>query len=381
MAPDLLAELERSPERSARFTRLLNQITQLTHQLEQRYRGFLPYSLNVTPLELPRPPACACAATRRKSCGSTTTATSAKCRTARPAPRHARRLVCAQQTSPQGCTRSSRTSSPAGSLVSPCAPPPGYHDILQRIVITPRIHQGMITSREQFAIETTAFNMQEINAIAGKYGNPARLWPCRSAFPPAPEALIALDRKMNAQHERFRREYPEADLPGIWLIRLSMDIEAVEGIPDYLTKQGITPTRPARPGKPRKAALPGCSAKSSSPVRFDQQISQPHSAFQYVKAKYRVYTWLAEHGLADSIRIKLGSGEPMQRQGGYYAPVSGQPAFPHPERHRKRLAKNLPPPRSAAPPTPSRPCRGSSGGDLRHPAKQHLGADALPARL
>jgi hypothetical protein len=38
-------------------------------------------------------------------------------------------------------------------------------------------------------------------------------------------------------------------------------------------------------------------------------------------------TWLATHGLAERVRLKLGSGEPMQRQGGNYNPCSGQPAF------------------------------------------------------
>jgi len=42
---DLLKELEGLPKREQRFTKVLNDITSLTHQLEQRYRGLLPFSI------------------------------------------------------------------------------------------------------------------------------------------------------------------------------------------------------------------------------------------------------------------------------------------------------------------------------------------------
>lgn len=367
VAPDLLTELERLPERSARFTRLLNQITQLTHQLEQRYRGFLPYSLNVTPLER--------LATRlrlRRDPAEVLWQHNDRYERKMLELRAQRRAMLEDWFALNKRLRkqlhaliphilASRESEP---LLRAAA---GYHDILQRIVITPRIHQGMITSREQFAIETTAFNMQEINAIAGKYGNPGLTLALQVSLSTRPEALIALDRKMNAQHERFRREYPEADLPGIWLIPLFEDIEAVEGIPDYLDKVWDYANQTRQAGQTPQSRFAGllCEVFIAG-SDLSQQISQPHSAFQYVKAKYRVYTWLAEHGLADSIRIKLGSGEPMQRQGGYYAPVSGQPAFPHPERHRKRLAKNLPPAALRSTAYAVTPLQGVFvGGDLR----------------
>ena len=49
--PNLLVELDRLPQRSQRLTNLLNNITQLTHQLEQRYRGILPFSVDSTPIQ------------------------------------------------------------------------------------------------------------------------------------------------------------------------------------------------------------------------------------------------------------------------------------------------------------------------------------------
>ncbi len=89
----------------------------------------------------------------------------------------------------------------------------GYRDILQRTVITPRIGQGMITARDQFAINTTVFNLHEINAIAGKYGNPGMMLAMQVSLSTKPEALISLDRKMRIQHEQTQREYPGVELP------------------------------------------------------------------------------------------------------------------------------------------------------------------------
>ena len=44
IAPEILSELERLPQTNLRFTRLLDQITRLTDQLEKRYHGVLPFT-------------------------------------------------------------------------------------------------------------------------------------------------------------------------------------------------------------------------------------------------------------------------------------------------------------------------------------------------
>ena len=49
--PELISELNSLPQRNQRFTQILNTITLLTHQLEQRYRGTLPFSVEATPLQ------------------------------------------------------------------------------------------------------------------------------------------------------------------------------------------------------------------------------------------------------------------------------------------------------------------------------------------
>ncbi|GAB4491121.1 MAG: hypothetical protein Fur0016_22530 [Anaerolineales bacterium] len=369
IAPDLLAELERLPERSTRFTQLLNQITQLTHQLEQRYRGFLPYSLNTSPLErlatrlhLRRDPAEVLwqhndryekkmleLRAQRRAMLETWFALNKKLR------KQLHALI------PEILAH--RESEP---LLRAAA---GYHDILQRFVITPRIHQGMITSREQFAIETTAFNMQEINAIAGKYGNPGLTLALQISMSTRPEALVALDRKMSAQFERFRREYPESELPNIWLIPLFEDIQAVTGIPDYLDRIWDYATQSRHTDQTPQSRLSEVLAEIFiAGSDLSQQISQANGAFQYVQAKYRIQTWLAEHGLTESIRLKLGSGEPMQRQGGYYSDVAGQPAFLDLDQpaQRKRLSKNLPPAAQRSTAYAVTPLQGVFvGGDLR----------------
>jgi hypothetical protein len=75
---------------------------------------------------------------------------------------------------------------------------------------------------------------------------------------------------------------------------------------------------------------------------LSQQASQAAGAHLYLKAKYDLQAWLAEHGASETLRIKLGSGEPMQRQGGYYSEVAGRLAFPESEGSRRRFAANLP---------------------------------------
>ncbi len=75
---------------------------------------------------------------------------------------------------------------------------------------------------------------------------------------------------------------------------------------------------------------------------LSQQASGATGAFLYLKAKYDLQTWLAEHGVAEAVRIKFGSGEPMQRQGGYYSHVAGQPAFLNSEENRRRFSNHLP---------------------------------------
>jgi hypothetical protein len=219
----------------------------------------------------------------------------------------------------------------------------GYRDILQRTVITPRIHQGMLTDRDQFAIDTTVYNMYEINAITGTFGNPGVALALQVSFSSKPEALIALDRKMRIQAEQTRREHPSVELPSIWLIPLLEDIDSVTAIRTYLDRvwdYAEQSRQTAQPPQDRFAEIiPEVFIAGSD---LSQQASQAAGAHLYLKAKYDLQAWLAEHGASETLRIKLGSGEPMQRQGGYYSSVAGRPAFQDSDSNRRRFAACLP---------------------------------------
>ncbi len=343
ISPALLAEIEQLPQRSARFTALLNNITQLTHQLEQRYRGILPFSVDATPLQrfatrlhLRRDPL--------RVLWQHNDRYEQKMRELREQRRQMLETYFAlnkqlrkQLHSLIPAIRMQRGAEP---LLRAAV---GYRDILQRTVITPRISQGMITARDPFAIDTTVYNMQEINAVAGRYGNPGMTLGLQVSLSSRPEALIALERKMGTQAEQVRRAHPDADLPSIWLIPLFEDFDAVAGIPAYLDRIWEYAAQSRRTEQsPQNRFAEMFVEVFIAGSDLSQQISQAHGAFQYLKAKFNVQTWLAGHGVAEAVRVKFGSGEPMQRQGGYYSLVAGEPAFPDYRNQRARLAAHLP---------------------------------------
>ena len=200
--PELLSELRALPQQNQRFTQLLNNITLLTHQLEQRYRGILPFAATDTSLQR--------LATRwhlRRNPVQILL---------RHNDRYEQRMLELRQERHTmleyyfalnkklrkqlhaliPAIQANRTSEPLVREVV------GYRDILQRTVITPRIHEGLITARDSFAIDTTVFNMYEINAIAEKYGNPGLALAIQVSLSSKPEALISLDRKMHIQKEQ-----------------------------------------------------------------------------------------------------------------------------------------------------------------------------------
>jgi hypothetical protein len=99
---------------------------------------------------------------------------------------------------------------------------------------------------------------------------------------------------------------------------------------------------------------------------LSQQVSQASGASLYRQAKHEVMLWLAQHGLVEHVRMKLGSGEPMQRQGGYYSPLAGQPAFLDSPDARRRFLASLPAAARKSTRHAVSPLLGVlSGGDLR----------------
>ncbi len=340
---ELIYELDRLPERNRRFVKLLNDITLLTHQLEQRYRGILPFSIDTSSLQR--------LATRwhlRRDPARILWQHNDRYEQKMLELRQQRRSMLEYYFSLNKQLRkqlhalipaikNNRTSE---HLLREAVT---YRDILQRTVITPRIHQTLVTARDQFAIDTTAYNMYEINTIAGSYGNPGLVLALQVSFSSKADALISLDRKLHVQAEKMRREHPEVELPSIWLIPLLEDVDSVKNIRSYLDRiwdYAVQSRQMAQTVQDRFAEIiPEVFVAGSD---LSQQVSQAAAALLYLKAKNDFQTWLAEHGVAEVTRIKLGSGEPMQRQGGYYARVSGEAAFQDSEDSRRRFAAHLP---------------------------------------
>lgn len=341
--PELKSELDLLPQRNQRFTKLLNEITTLTHQLEQRYRGILPFSVESTPLRrlatqlhLRRDPAQVLwqhndryerkmleLRQQRRAALEFYFALNKELR------KQLHELIPAIQNH--------RATEPLLREVL------GYRDILQRMVLTPRISQGLITARDTFAIDTTAYNIYEVNTIAGKYGNPGITLGLQISLSTKPEALISLDRKMRIQADQMRRDLSPAELPPIGLIPLFEDIDTVCNIRSYLNRVWDYATQSRHtlqsPQDRFTEIIPEVFIAGSD---LSQQVGQANAAHLYRKAKYDTHLWLAEHGVVDAVRIKLGSGEPMQRQGGYYSHVAGQPAFGKTKDDRLRFAAHLP---------------------------------------
>jgi hypothetical protein len=219
----------------------------------------------------------------------------------------------------------------------------GYQDILQRTTITPRIHQGLITARDQFAIDTTIYNIDEINSIAGKFGNPGLILAIQISLSTKPEPLISLDRKMRIQREQMFRDQPQVDIPSIWLIPLFEDIESVTRIGGYLDRIWEHATQSRQSNQtPQNRFAEIISEVFVAGSDLSQQVSQARAAFLFHQVKHDIQKWLAGHNIAEAVRIKLGSGEPMQRQGGNYSTFSGQPAFMDSEENKRRLDFYLP---------------------------------------
>ena len=340
--PELVAELDRLAQRNQRFTALLSTITSLTHQLERRYRGILPFSLDATPMQR--------LATRwhlRRDPARVLWQHNDRYEKKMLELREERRRTLEYYFSLNKQLRKQlHALIPAiqmhRTVERLLREVVGYRDILQRVVITPRIQQSLITARDQFAIDTTVYNMHEINTISGEYGNPGMTLALQISLSTKPEALIALDRKMRTRLEQVRRERPSLALPSIWLIPLFEDASSVRDIRAYLDQvwdYAMQSRHIAQSPQTRFAEIIAEVFIAGSDL--SQQVSQAAGAFLYQKAKYDIQSWLVEHGTAEAVRVKMGSGEPMQRQGGYYSRVAGAPAFQNSPDNTRRFSEHL----------------------------------------
>jgi aspartate/methionine/tyrosine aminotransferase len=342
IAPELHGEMERLQVTTRQFVELVNQITGLTHQLERRYRGILPFYARAGAL--------------RRIGMSLHIASDPVTTLWHHNDRLERRMLDLRRKRREAlesyASLNKRLRKELHGLIPALRRNIGdpallreavlYRDLLQRIVITPRIQQNMVTAQDQFAIDTTVFNITEINEIGAQYGNPGLVLGLQVSMSSKPEALIALDRKFHARREHVLRDNPHQVLPSVWLIPLFEDAESVRGLGGYLTKLWDHALQSRRLGQEtgdRFAEMISEIFVAGSDL--SQNVSQAAGGRMYRQAKYDLMHWLGERGLADRVRMKLGSGEPMQRQGGYYGELSGKPAFVQSEDSERRFAARL----------------------------------------
>lgn len=340
--PILEGEIGKLEQSNTRFTKILNDITDLTHQLEKRYRGILPFSVK--------------AGVVRKAGMKLHLARDPLTLLWQHNDRLERKMVALRQQRRDTLEYYFALNKQLRKQLFALLPTVReninntevlreaalYRDLLQRMVITPRIHQSMITAQDSFAIDTTVHNIFELNELAAKYGNPGVILALQVSMATQPEALITLDRKLRARREHTLRTNASLELPTIQLIPLFEDSVSVKSISSYLTKiwdYAFQSRRVKQETADRFAEI--VSEVFIAGSDLSQQVGQAAGAALYSEAKNNLMLWLAEHQLIDRVRIKLGSGEPMQRQGGYYANVSGEAAFLKTEKSRQLIGKHL----------------------------------------
>ncbi|MGK9475547.1 aminotransferase class I/II-fold pyridoxal phosphate-dependent enzyme [Melioribacter sp. OK-6-Me] len=324
----LIKELEKLPQRNDRFTALLNQITQLTHQLEKRYRGTLPFNLQPSKL--------------RKLGMKLHIAQDPVTRLWHHNDRLERKMLDLRirrrntleyyfdlnkrlrKTLHGHIPEIMKNLSDKRLLLEILM----YRDLLRRFVVTPRIHQKLITAQDQFAIDTTVHNINEINEIAARYGNPGMVLALQVSMTTRPETLISLDRKMRSKREEILRENSNLDLPAVWLVPLFEDLDSVSNIKNYLDKIWEYSFQSRRINQDTAERFNEIITEIFvAGSDLSQQVGQAMGMNLYREAKYELMTWLAANNLIGRVRMKMGSGEPMQRQGGYYSEVAGKELF------------------------------------------------------
>lgn len=324
----LLMEIEKLPISNKKFSALLYKITLLTHQLEKRFRGILP--VNVEP-------------GRVRQLGM-------KLHLAKDPltwlwqhnDRLERKMLELRQRRKETLEYYFSLNKQLRKTIHSLIPQiienlsnrdllleiSTYRDMLRRFVVTPRIHQKLITAQDQFAIDTTVHNINEINEISGKYGNPGLVLALQVSMATKPEALISLDRKLRSKKEEILRERNVSEIPDIWIVPLFEDLDSVKGMTDYLNKvwdYAFQSRRLNQETSDRFSEIVSEVFVAGSDL--SQQVGQAMGMNLYLESKYDLLTWLSSHNLIGKVRMKMGSGEPMQRQGGYYSQVAGKPLF------------------------------------------------------
>jgi aspartate/methionine/tyrosine aminotransferase len=335
----LVEEVRRLPRTNERFRGLLSDINSLTHQLERRYRGLLPFKVRPGTLRtlgmrlhVARDPVLSLWKHNDRLERTMLDLRRKRSRTLEfyfALNESLRQCLLARLGDFRKGVRSAEFALAAA----------GHRDLLRRFVVTPRIHQNMVTSADPFAVDTTVHNLMEVNELAGRHGNPGMMLALQVSMSTEAEALIALDRKMRARREEALRS-GHREMPSIWLVPLFEDVGVVRNVRGYLDKLWDYAVQSRRLGENAGDRFSEmlCEVFIAG-SDLSQQVGQTAGQAAFREAKYDIVRWLAERGLVRQVRIKMGSGEPMQRQGCYYAPTSGRPAFLSTPENEKRLAQ------------------------------------------
>ena len=364
--PGLLLEINRLKENNQKFIRLLNEITFLTHQLEKKYKGILPFNVK--------------AGIFRQAGMKLHIASDPLTSLWRHNNRFERKMLELRQSRKTSLEHYFSLNKQLRKTLHSLLPDiiknisnrelaleaSLYRDLLKRFTITPRIHQKMITSQDPFAVDTTVHNINEINDIAGRYGNSGMILGLQISMSTKPEALISLDRKMRSVKEQFARNNG-SEPNSVWIIPLFEEVDAVKNIKNYLNKIWEYSLQSRKINQATGERFSEIMAEVFiAGSDLSQQVSQTAGMELYKGAKHETVCWLAEKGLIASVRMKMGSGEPMQRQGGYYSNTAGQPAFIKDNDSGKRFSNYLNQSTIKSAQYASTPLLGVfSGGDLR----------------
>ncbi len=324
---DVVQSLLRLQQDTDEFTGLLNHITTLTNQLEKRFKSVLPFSLNINPI--------------RRVGINLKIAKDPIVKLWQHNDRLEHRMIEMREQRKRKLEYYFRLNKALRKTLYDMIPlikehsankqlmmhVGVYRDLLKRFVMTPRILQKLITAKDPFAINTTVHNIVEINEIAGNYGNPGIILGLQVSMSNSPEALISLDRKLQIERQKAGKQ-STSEIANVWGIPLFEEITAVTGIDSYLDKiwEYAQQSRALDQDVKDRFTEIFCETFIAG-SDLSQQVGQTKSALLFKQAKFSTITWLAKRGLTDRVRVKLGSGEPMQRMGGYYAEFSGNAAF------------------------------------------------------
>ncbi|NOY78023.1 MAG: aminotransferase class I/II-fold pyridoxal phosphate-dependent enzyme [Calditrichaeota bacterium] len=203
-----------------------------------------------------------------------------------------------------------------------------YKNYLKRFYLTPRIHQKIILDKDQFTIDTTVYNLVELNVLANQYGYDGFVLVIQVSMASSARAILTLYQKLCEEKARVLRKIPGLHLPDIRVVPLFEELEAIRHIPEFLDEIWAFSETTRKLGQPtadRFREIIGEFFIAGSDL--SQQVGQLKAYSLYQDAREMLDRWMWEKNLLGRIRIKFGSGESPQRQGGYYDATGGRPVF------------------------------------------------------